>query len=155
MSRENRFRKCQGWRCRCLTIGGLSGGCVRACLGDSGHSKGKCLTLPGVCISSSACRVARSTASCPARSPGCPTVRPKGYSIAATRGVLTAAVKSGILESVMVVMPAASIFLCTSPTDQQQNGQAGIRTTTSTSSSWRLLVMTGVLSSNSCSGCRL
>jgi hypothetical protein len=58
-------------------------------------------------------------------------VRPRGYSMAAMRGTLTEAVRSGTGVRQMVVKPAASSSRCTSPTDQQQIGQAGTSTTTS------------------------
>ena len=86
---------------------------------------------PGAWIVARAASVARSTAVWPAASPGWPRVRPNGYSMAAMRGTLTAAVRSGTGDRLMVVKPAASISRCTSPTDQQQIGQAGTSTTTS------------------------
>ncbi len=80
-------------------------------------------------------------------------VRLNGCSMAAMRGALTEAVRSGMIDSDMVVNPAASISRCSSPTDQQQIGQAGTRTTTSTNSSRKLRIIAGALSSKSCSGC--
>jgi hypothetical protein len=90
---------------------------------------------PAASMVSTACRVSAKTARWPSLSPGLPMVRPNGYSIAARRGTHTAAVKSGMLDRVMVVIPASSIARCASPTDQQQIGQAGTSTTTSTPSS--------------------
>jgi hypothetical protein len=43
-----------------------------------------------------------------------------GWAIPARRGTPTFAVKSGIMESDTVEMPAASISRWTSPTDRQQ-----------------------------------
>ena len=74
--------------------------------------------------------------------------------MAASRGTLTAAVRSGMRDSVIVLIPAASISLGTSPTDQQQIGQPGTSTTTSTSSRFMCRIMAGVLSSSSTCGCR-
>jgi len=79
-------------------------------------------------------------------------VSPNGYPIAAIRGALTEAVKSGIFEILMVLNPAASISRCTSPTDQQQIGHTGTRTTTSTASSRSLPMIAGTLSLSKCSG---
>jgi hypothetical protein len=54
-----------------------------------------------------------------------------GYAMAAILGAPTERVNSGIMESEMIEMPAASISLCTSPTDRQQNGQTGTSKTVS------------------------
>ena len=89
-------------------MGGGSGGYILNLSRDF-HSKGRFTTLPGCEISSSARRVARSTSSWRAESPGKPKVSPKGYSMAAIRGTPTLAVSSGIMESEIVVKPAASI----------------------------------------------
>ena len=43
----------------------------------------------------------------------------------ASRGTQTARVRSGIIESATVGIPLASRTRWTSPTDRQQNGQAG------------------------------
>ena len=51
--------------------------------------------------------------------------------MAATRGAPTDSVTAGMLVRVIVGMPAVSIARCTSPTDQLQIGQAGIKTTAS------------------------
>ena len=75
--------------------------------------------------------------------------------MAASRGTLMAAVRSGMLDSVIVLRPAASISLCTSPTDQQQTGQPGTNTTTFTPSRFICRIMAGVLSPNSACGCRV
>ncbi len=134
-------------------MGGGSGGPEATSAKCSGHSKSKCLSSPGVSISTKACKVERSTAICVSQSPGEPIVRLKGCSMAAIRGALTEAVRSGIIDRVIVVNPAASISRCSSPTDQQQIGQAGTKTTTSTNSARRLRIIAGALSSRSCSGC--
>ena len=73
-------------------------------------------------------------------------VRPQGYSIAATRGFAQRCRRSAIGDRMMVVKPAASISRCTSPTDQQQTGQAGASSTTSTPSSLRWPMMAGAVS---------
>ena len=82
-----------------------------------------------------------STASCPSRSPGLPRVRLIGVLMPAKRGTLTAAVRSGMLERVRVLKPAASILRCTSPTDQLHSGQAGTSRTISTASCCKPLMM--------------
>jgi hypothetical protein len=66
-----------------------------------------------------------------------------GYAMAAILGAPTERVNSGIMESEMVEMPAASISLCTSPTDRQQNGQTGTSTAASTSSAFICSIMAG------------
>ena len=65
--------------------------------------------------------------------------------MAATRETPGAAVKSGIMESDTVGIPAASISRCASPTDRQQKGHTGTSTTASTSSSFRRRIMRGTL----------
>jgi hypothetical protein len=65
----------------------------------------------------------------------------------------TAAVRSGMFDRQMVLKPAASISRCASPTDQQQIGQLGTRTTTSTRSSLSCCTMAGILSRSIASGC--
>jgi hypothetical protein len=77
-----------------------------------------------------------------------------GYAMAAILGAPTERVNSGIMESEMVEMPAASISLCTSPTDRQQNGQTGTSTAASTSSAFICSIMAGTLSSKSSRGSR-
>ncbi len=74
--------------------------------------------------------------------------------MAATRGAPAAQVKSGIIESDTVGMPAASISLAASPTDRQQNGQAGARTATSTSSECIRSMISGTLVRRNSSGRR-
>lgn len=75
--------------------------------------------------------------------------------MATSRGAPTAAVRSGMLERQIVLMPAASILDATSPTDQLQRGHMGTRSTRSTWSSWRSRIMAGVDSSNRILGSRL
>jgi hypothetical protein len=75
--------------------------------------------------------------------------------MAASRGTPTDAVRSGTLDRLIVLSPAASILLCTSPTDQQQIGQPGIRTTAFTPSCFMPRIMATVLSSRSTCGCRV
>jgi hypothetical protein len=133
-------------------MGGGSNRNARTSSGVSGHSNGKCTVPPGESISANASKTERRTAICPAESPGFPSVRLSGYSIAARRGTLTEAVRSGILDNVIVENPAISILRCSSPTDQQQIGQAGTSTTTSTSSSCKLRIIAGAVFSSSSSG---
>ena len=146
---------CQGCFIKYLEIGGCSSGFAFNPFADSGHSKGKCTTLPGFLISANACKVEVSTANWPALSPGCPSRYPSGYSIAARRGTPTEAVKSGMQERVIVLIPATSISLCTSPTDQQQTGQPGTNRTTSTWSCFICSIMAGSVSSKSTWGCKM
>ena len=119
---------------------------------SSGHLKGKCTIVPGSRISSRAFNVPRRTAICVSLSPAGPTFCPKGCSIAATRGALTEAVRSGRFERQMVLMPAASISRCASPTDQLQIGQLGTNTRTSTCSSFSPWMIAGTLFSSISSG---
>ena len=77
-----------------------------------------------------------------------------GYAMAAILGAPTERVNSGIMESEMVEMPAASISLCTSPTDRQQKGQTGTSRATSTSSCFIWPIIAGTLLSNSSRGSR-
>jgi hypothetical protein len=109
-------------------------------------------TLPGSEIVASVCRVARNTARWPLASPGNPIVSPNGRSTAAIRGALVLAVSSGIIDTDIVLNPAASISHCTSPTDQQQTGQTGTSTTTLTCSCRIRSMMDGTVSSNNRSG---
>ena len=67
----------------------------------------------------------------------------------ATRGAPIARVKSGSVESATVARPAFSISRCTSPTDRQQNGQTGTRSTASTSSAFICSIIAGVERSSS------
>ena len=115
-------------------MGGCCGGCRFSFAAGSSYTKGRLTTSPGVLICTSASSVARNTAIWPAPSPGIPTFTPPGRSMAARRGTPHDAVRSGMCESVTVLKPAASILRCTSPTDQQQTGQIGTRTTQSTCS---------------------
>jgi hypothetical protein len=57
--------------------------------------------------------------------------------MAAIPGAPAFTVRSGIMDSEIVLNPAASISRCTSPTDQQYTGQTGTSTTTSTCSARR------------------
>jgi hypothetical protein len=75
--------------------------------------------------------------------------------MATSLGTLTEAVSAGMLVSFTVLMPAVSISLCTSPTDQQQIGQPGISTTAFTPSLSIRWIIDGVLCSNSTRGCRM
>jgi len=73
----------------------------------------------------------------------------------AKRGTFTEAVRSGIPDRVIVLIPAFSISLCTWPTDQQQTGQTGTKITMSIPSPFMCSIMAGVLSSNNSFGCRI
>ena len=146
---------CHGWRIKYLLIGGGWGGCAFNGRTESGHSNGRCVMLPGLVISVMACSVAFRTVLWPFGSFGCPKTYPNGYSMAVSLGTLTAAVRSGMPESVIVLIPAASNFRCTSPTDQQQTGQTGIKITRFTPSCLMLWIMAGTLSFNSFCGCRI
>lgn len=72
--------------------------------------------------------------------------------MAATRGTLTEDVSLGMFERQIVLMPAASISRCASPTDQLQIGQLGTSTSTSTCSSFSPWMMAGTLVANISSG---
>jgi len=89
-------------------MGGGSGGYIFSRSLDF-HSNGRFTTLPGWEISCSARNVPRSTSNWQVASPGNPMVSPNGCSIAAIRGDPTLAVSSGIMESEIVLNPAASI----------------------------------------------
>jgi len=149
-----RFRKrgrSQGCRIRYRAIGGGAGG-LSASFSVDVHSNGRCTTADGVAIASIARSAARNTASCPAASPGRPTVMPNGCSIAAILGAPALAVSSGIMDSEIVLNPAASISRCTSPTDQQHTGQTGTSATTSTTSSRKRRTIPGRASRRSGAG---
>jgi hypothetical protein len=75
-----------------------------------------------------------------------------GYAMAATLGAPTERVNSGIIESEIVEIPAASISRCASPTDRQQNGQTGTSSATSTSSAFIRSIIAGTLTSSSSRG---
>jgi hypothetical protein len=75
--------------------------------------------------------------------------------MAATRGAPVLPVNSGIIDSEIVLIPAASISHWTSPTDQQHTGQTGTNTTTSTSSRCIRSMMDGTVSCNNRSGRRV
>ena len=152
--RLSKLRTWRGWRIRYLAIGGGSMS-FSTSFGFPAHLKGRWTTPPGSEIETSAANVACSTAFCVSASPGSPTVCPKGRSIPAIRGALTADTRSGMFARVMVQKPAASILRCTSPTDQLQIGQAGTNTTTLTVSSLRFWMIAGVVSSSRILGCRL
>jgi hypothetical protein len=126
-------------------IGDGSFGCQRTRSAGSGHRNGNSTTAPAIGASRSVSSVARSTARCVTASPGCPSGRPKGNSIAATRGAPTAAVSAGAIESAMVLIPAASASRCASPTDWQQIGQTGTKTAASTSSALMRSMIAGTL----------
>lgn len=150
ISRDNNLGNSQGCNFKYFVIGGDSSGCVAIPF----HSKGKCIISPGFVISSTALRTPRRTARCPSEFPGFPISCPNGYSIPTRRGTLTAAVKSGIFDNATVVIPAFSISLCANPTDQQQIGQAGIKTTKSTCSARRWPIIPEILFSSSSCGLR-
>ena len=73
----------------------------------------------------------------------------------ASRGTPTARVRSGIHDSVTVAIPLASITRWTSPTDRQQNGQAGTSATASTASARRRSMIAGTVSSSNTVGSRM
>lgn len=104
--------------------------------------------MPGALICANASSVAPKTAFWPAQSPGMLTLIPLGRSIAAMRGTPADAVKSGIVDRVIVLKPDASSLRCTSPTDQLHTGQTGTSTTASTCSCRSLSTMAGTLSSS-------
>ena len=155
MSRANKLRMCQGWRIKYLAIGGVCGGLALSRRPSVAQANGRWVTLPGFFISTRACNVARKTAVWPMRSPGRPSRYPKGCSMAASLGTLRAAVRSGMLDKLIVLKPAFSISLCTSPTDQQQIGQPGTRRTVSTLSSFKCRIMAGTLSFNNLAGSKI
>ena len=72
--------------------------------------------------------------------------------MAATRGAPIAAVKSGTIDSAMVLMPAASTTRCASPTDRQQIGQTGTKTATSTASRFICATIAGTLLARNSAG---
>lgn len=119
------------------------------------HSNWRSTTPPGSEIAASASRVALNTASWPLASSGNPTVSPKGRSTAAIRGALVLAVRSGIIDSDIVLNPAASISHWTSPTNQQHTGQTGTSTTASTRSRCIRSMMDGTVSCSNRSGRRM
>lgn len=80
---------------------------------------------------------------------------PKGCSTAISLGTPVENVSSCIDDIVTVDIPDNSISLCTSPTDQQQTGQAGIKTTASTFSSFSLFIIWGTVFFISSSGLRM
>jgi len=89
-------------------MGGDSGGYILT-FSVAFHSNGRYTTPPGWEISSSARKLLRSTSIWRSTSPGNPKVSPNGCSIAAIRGTPTLAVRSGIMESEIVLNPALSI----------------------------------------------
>lgn len=145
MSLENSLGNSQGCHFKYPTMGDGSFGSIFVSFLVPVHSNGRCVMLPGFCISSTASSVDRSTARCVSLSPGFPMVCPNGCSIPASRGTLTADVRSGTLDKVMVVMPLRSTSRCANPTDQQQTGQAGMNTATSTLSCRRCSMIAGTL----------
>ena len=74
--------------------------------------------------------------------------------MAATRGAPAAAVRSGIVESAIVAMPAASTFRCARPTDRQQMGQTGTKMATSTASARIRSIIAGTERSRNSVGSR-
>jgi hypothetical protein len=68
-----------------------------------------------------------------------------GYATAAVRGAPAAAVSSGIIDRVTVEIPAASISSAACPTDRQQKGHTGTRTTASTDSALSVSMMAGTV----------
>ncbi len=133
-------------------MGGGSLSLPRAFDGSSGQTNGSWTAPPGALITSSDRNAALSTARCPLASPGLPRHLPNGYASPATRGVPTALVKGVSIVSVSVEMPAASITLAASPTDRQQNGQAGTKSATSTSSERIRSIIPGTLVLRNSSG---
>jgi len=113
---------------------------------SSFHASWRSTTLPGSEIVARACKVARNTANWPGASPGIPTVSPNGCSTAAILGAPVLTVSSGIIDSEIVLNPAASISHWTSPTDQQHTGQTGTSRTASTCSCRILPTMAGTVS---------
>jgi hypothetical protein len=67
----------------------------------------------------------------------------------ARRGTPTARVKAGIMERDTVGIPEASSTLWTSPTDRQQNGQAGTSAAASTPRAAMSRAMAGAVSLSS------
>jgi hypothetical protein len=145
MSLENSLGNSQGCHFKYPAMGGGSFGSSFISFFVPVHSNGRCLMLPGFCIFSIASSVDRSTARCVSLSPGFPMVCPNGCSIPASRGTLTANVRSGMFDKEIVVMPARSTSRCANPTDQQQTGQAGMNTATSTLSCRKRSMIAGTL----------
>ena len=73
----------------------------------------------------------------------------------ASRGTPTARVRSGIQDIVTVEMPLASSTRWTSPTDRQQNGQAGTSAAASTPSVRIRSAMAGAVFSTNSFGSRM
>ena len=147
---------CHGWRSRYLLMGGVLGGWALSRRAEAGHSKGRWVTLPGRVISASACSVARRTAVWPsAVARLSQQVAQRMLDGRQPRHAHGGRQVGDARQRDRAQMPAASISLCTSPTDQQQIGQPGTRTTTFTPSCFMCRIMAGVLSSSSTCGSRM
>ena len=111
--------------------------------------------MPGSVMFVNASNIPLTTASCVTALPGFPIVLPNGCSTAANLGTPTDEVNSGTLDNAIVENPAASIFLCTDPTDQLQIGQVGKRATTSTFSFFKFSMIAGTDFSSCSRGSRM
>ena len=91
-------------------------------------------------------RAVSSTRRCMARSPGMPNGWPKGNSTPTMRGARTAAASAGIIVTVTVGIPAASMRRASTGTLRQQSGQTGARISPSVPSSRSSSTMAGAVS---------
>jgi len=139
----------------CFTIGGGSTGWSWFSFPFSAHTRLCTKISPGVVIVSNARNVLVKISCWVCLSPTCPKVRPKGYSMAEIRGTFTDTATSGMGVCMIVENPAVSNSRCTSPTDQQQIGQAGASRTTSTRSCFKSAMIAGTVSFNCCSGSKI
>jgi hypothetical protein len=129
-----------------LIIGEISGGCHLVSLGSSCHVNGKWTTAPGSSAVSKTANAAWSTSRWPATSFTSPTILPKGYSMAATRGIPISRLNSGTMVRTTVDKPFSSSDLATSPTDRGHKGQVGVSRTASTPSACMSAATLGMLS---------
>jgi len=77
------------------------------------------------------------------------------HSRAGFRGAPVARVRSGIIDRQTVAMPLASRTRATSPTDRQQNGQAGTRAAACTPSACMRSAIAGAVAPTRTSGRRM
>ena len=86
------------------------------------------------------------TVRCTERSPGCPNVWPNGNSTPTMRGVSSCSAVAGIIVTVTVGIPAASMRRANTGTLRQQSGQTGASTTPSAPSSRNCAAIAGAVS---------
>ena len=124
-------------------IGAGTGGCHFVFFGSWCHLNGKCSICPAPLAFEKMSNAHWRISFWRSKSSTSPNGRPKGYSMAATRGMPIIFWKTQTILSVTVGIPAFSIARATNPTDRQQSGQTGASIAKSTLSCFIWFAISG------------